>query len=125
VYNGHIECVKLLIPVSNPKDRYSSALQLAARHGHTQCVELLIPVSNPKAHNSYALQEAAVHGHTQCVELLYPVSDPMVALKQLHHQWLHDYNKWGQLQEMIEAERVRNTLSAEIPTTAVKVQRKM
>lgn len=126
VYYGHIECVKLLIPVSNPKDRYSSALQLAAQRGHTQCVELLIPVSNPKEHNSRALCLAAENGRTECIELLYPVSDPKVAIKQLQHLYPDNYNKWGPLYEMVDAERVRNTLTAEVGTaTTAKVQRKM
>jgi len=124
--HGHTECVRLLIPVSNPKDQYSSALQLAARHGHTQCMELLIPVSNPKEHNSYALQEASSNGHLACVELLYPVSEPAVALQQLQQHHPDRYEKWGQLYEMIEAERVQHRLILEMKNTAaVKIQRKM
>lgn len=121
---GRTECVKLLIPVSNIRGSY--ALKIAADYGHTQCVELLIPVSDPKAKDSSALSGASFYGHTPCVELLYPVSDPLIVLKQLQHQWPHDSKKWGQLQEMIEVERVRNMLNAEVETpTAAKVQRKL
>jgi hypothetical protein len=74
--SGHIEIVRLLIPVSDPKSRNSQALRLAAKHGHTEIVKLLIPVSDPKAYNSYALQLAAKYGHTEIVKLLIPVSDP-------------------------------------------------
>ena len=123
---GRTECVKLLIPVSNPKIQGSYALKIAADYGHTQCVELLIPVSDPKADKSQALQWAVANGHTQCAELLYPVSERMVALQQLQHDYPHDYTRWGQLYEMVEAERLRNTLNTEVgTTTTVKVQRKM
>ena len=73
---GHVECVKLLIPVCDPKVDKSWALLAATRNGHTECVKLLISVSDPKADDSFALLVAAMHGHTDIVELLIPVSDP-------------------------------------------------
>lgn len=124
--NGHIECVELLIPVSDPKAKDSYALRWAAQNGHVQCVELLVPISDPKADHSFALQSAVENGHTPCVDLLYPVSEPMVVMKKLQDKYPDDYTIWGQLQQMIEAERVRNTLNAEVKTTTgVKIQRKM
>ena len=74
--NGHTDVIKLLIPISNPKDDNSKLLRLAARYGHTDVVKLLIPVSDPKAIGSYALRWAAEKGHTEVVKLLIPVSDP-------------------------------------------------
>ena len=76
--NGHLEIVKLLIPVSDPKAGGSYALQLAATKGHLEIVKLLIPVSDPKAGGSYALRLAAENGHLEIVKLLIPVSDPEV-----------------------------------------------
>ena len=73
--NGHTECVKLLIPLSNPKTNDSEALRLASSSGHTECVKLLIPVSDPKAKNNYALRWASSDGYDECVNLLIPVSD--------------------------------------------------
>ena len=73
---GHAECVKLLIPVSDPKANESIALLTASNCGHAECVKLLIPVSNVKANNSQALSYAAVAGHLECVKLLIPVSNP-------------------------------------------------
>lgn len=73
--NGHTECVRALIPVSDPTAANSDALGFAAENGHTECVKLLIPVSDPKALNSYALRKAAENGHSECVRLLIPVSD--------------------------------------------------
>lgn len=74
--NGHLECVKILIPASCPMADYSRALSLAASHGHVECVKLLIPVSDPKADGSQALRWATCNGHAACVKILIPVSDP-------------------------------------------------
>jgi ankyrin repeat protein len=51
---------------------------LAATKGHLEIVKLLIPVSDPKAGGSYALRLAAENGHLEIVKLLIPVSDPEV-----------------------------------------------
>ena len=63
---------------ADPKANNSYALQLAATKGHLEIVKLLIPVSDPKAGGSYALQLAATKGHLEIVKLLIPVSDPEV-----------------------------------------------
>lgn len=75
--NGHVECVELLIPISDPLAEYedSNPLTTAAFNGHADCVKLLIPVSDPKSGNNGALQWAALNGHVECVKLLIPVSD--------------------------------------------------
>ena len=70
--NGHAECVKLLIPVSDPKHGGSRALRRAARYGHHECVSLLIPVSDAHAERPSALSLAAEKGHVECVNLLIP-----------------------------------------------------
>lgn len=74
--HGHAECVKLLIPVSNPKANDSDPLSLAAFRGHADCVALLAPVSDPTARQSYALRQAAAAGHSDCVAILIPISNP-------------------------------------------------
>lgn len=71
--NGHAECVKLLIPVSEPDQDDSQALLLAAQNGHTECVRLLIPVSDMDG--CTALRNAAMNGHSECVALLKDVSN--------------------------------------------------
>ena len=73
---GHLECVKLLIPHSDPKADDSAALRWAAEEGHLECVKLLIPHSDPKADDSAALRWSANNGHLECVKLLIPHSDP-------------------------------------------------
>lgn len=72
---GKTDCVKLLIPISDPRVDDSLALRLAARYGHAECVKLLIPVSNCSADDNQALRTAAYGGYVQCVALLIPVSD--------------------------------------------------
>lgn len=73
--NGHVKCVKRLIPQSNPNDGDSRALSAAAEQGHADCVRLLIPVCDPKARNSIAIYLAASRGQAECVKLLLPYSD--------------------------------------------------
>ena len=73
--HGHTECVRLLIPVSDPKADQCVALWTAADKGHTECVRLLIPVSDPQAYGNLALQAAAEMGYPRCLELLIPVSN--------------------------------------------------
>lgn len=73
--NGHHECVKLLIPASNPNDNDSVALRWAACNGYAECVKLLIPVACLNS-NSKALGIAVRFGRAECVKLLIPVSDP-------------------------------------------------
>ena len=88
--NGHVECVKLLIPISSPKDNSDYALYLSSKNGHAECVKILIPVSRPMANNSIALQSAANNGHTECVKLLTSSSDKKVC--QVSSLYLSAYN---------------------------------
>ncbi|MDD4081769.1 MAG: ankyrin repeat domain-containing protein [Sphaerochaetaceae bacterium] len=73
--NGHLEIVKLLLPLSDVKAFASEALRLAAVNGHLEIVKLLLPISDPKVYNSEALRYAAENGHLEIVKLLIPVSE--------------------------------------------------
>ena len=73
--NGHADCVKILISVFNPKYGNSSALRWASQNGHAECVKLLIPLSEARDNESDALRCAAVSDNQKCVELLLPHSD--------------------------------------------------
>jgi ankyrin repeat protein len=75
--SGHAECVRLLVAVSDPLANNSEALCWAAENGHVECVIILLPASEPKMDNSYALRIAAHKGHADCVALLLPASDPL------------------------------------------------
>jgi len=70
------ECVRLLLPLSDPKaiaQFNATALMLAALGGNAECVDLLLPDSDSLAQGSQAetaLMFAARLGHTDCVRLL-------------------------------------------------------
>ena len=51
--------------------------------GHKECVRLLLPVSDPKAQDSYALRGSALYGHVECVKLLLPVSGALCEIDGL------------------------------------------
>ena len=81
---GHVECARLLLTVSEAKDREceallyeSEALRGAAYNGHAECVRMLLSVSDAKAEDSWPLLLAAGNGHVECLRVLLPVSDPM------------------------------------------------
>ncbi len=80
VMAGSVANVKFaLAKGADPKAKNSGALQLAAEHGHLEIVKLLLPVSDPTAVGSWAIKVAAANGHLEVVRLLLPVSDPAVA----------------------------------------------
>lgn len=108
---GHTECVKMLIPVSDPKYNDSAALRDAAIMGHTECVKLLIPISNPKDCNSEALVSAAQEGHEQCANLLYDLSDVPTAIAVLKIESPANYTQWQFLEQRWEAEHQHKVLS--------------
>jgi ankyrin repeat protein len=55
---------------ADPKLNDYWALRKAAYHGHLECVKLLIPLSDVKACDSLPLKLAAQHGHTKVVDEL-------------------------------------------------------
>lgn len=73
------QCVEQLIKIADLSEA-NTALQLAANSGHVECVRLLIPVADPKDRNSKALADAVLNGHNECVDVLFDVSDPYDAL---------------------------------------------
>lgn len=74
--HGHVECARLLAPLSNPKLDGSLALRWAASAGFAEIVELLIPLSDPGAHDWTALSWAIDSGRDSCVDLLLPLFQP-------------------------------------------------
>lgn len=62
-------------------DECTEMLQLAAQKGLVECVKRLVPISNPMADESRALLVAAAFDHDQTMELLLPHSDPSAARK--------------------------------------------
>jgi ankyrin repeat protein len=72
----NMDVIKRLIEEGvNPDADYSYPLQWATRNNHIEIVKLLIPLSNPKNYDSLALQWAVEYGYVEIVKLLLPVSD--------------------------------------------------
>ena len=60
-------------------DECTEMLQLAAQRGFLECVKRLVPISDPMADESRALLVAAAFDHEQIIELLLPHSDAPAA----------------------------------------------
>ena len=67
--NGHAECVRLILSVSDPKADESYALRAAAHYGHVECVRRL-PVSGPLGEIDGLLEKVLESGHANVAALL-------------------------------------------------------
>jgi len=79
-FEGHAECVALLLPHSDPNQMCAqgTALHFAASGGNAECLKLLLPHCDPAALDSFdctALIVAAGGGNLESAQLLLPVSD--------------------------------------------------
>ena len=73
---GDAEQLSILIAQSKKPTNFNITLFLASENGHSECVKFLIPLSNPKNKNSEALRIASLKGHVESVKLLIPFSAP-------------------------------------------------
>lgn len=80
-HQGRVEEVRVLMQ-GHTEEHNSAALRWAAVGGHIECVTLLIPVSNLKDDNSLPLQWACQNNDQACFDLC-DVSDPQAALNYL------------------------------------------
>ncbi len=81
---GDLKDVKhLLARGCDPKADSCWALQTAAGNGHLEVVKLLLPLSDPKAGDSMALWLAAERGHVEIVNLLFRHSDSAKVIEDL------------------------------------------
>lgn len=87
---GHHECVKRLIPVSNPANCFS-ALAAAASWGRLECVALLLPFSDASADFSSALFLAISGGHIDCARALIPALGPKDSFNSLSFAAFHGH----------------------------------
>lgn len=71
---GHVECVKLLIPVSTIHIKKTMAFRWAAQNNHLECVNELLAYSTPSSRTK-ALKAAVVFKNQEMVDLLAPSSD--------------------------------------------------
>ena len=88
--NGHLECMHLLIPISDMQLPKDNVLATAAHHGNIHALQHLLPLSDPQTNHSEAFAAAVLRNHTECADILLPVSDVKAAFKK--HNVPHDNN---------------------------------
>lgn len=71
---GHVECVRILIPVSPIHIKKSMAFRWAAQNNHIACVQELLPFSTFSSRTK-ALKAACVFHNQDLIDLLAPISD--------------------------------------------------
>jgi len=101
--NGHVECVRLLIPVSDPHACHSAALRFSAMAGATECVRALLPLCEVEEDKIKAVSGAVLHGRFDCVDVLYGSCDPNLVLTTLlAHKYASYYRREiARFQELI------------------------
>lgn len=109
--NGHCKCAEELVAKAS-RSAKSEALGRAAFEGHLQLVELLIPVSDPQSNDSKALKHAVMGKHPQCIEALLDVSNTQKVLAYFKQVFHHNPDNWMFFAEMVESWSQRATLTA-------------
>lgn len=71
---GHVECVRLLIPMSTIHIKKTMAFRWAAQNNHFECVKVLLPYSTTSSRTK-ALKAAVVFKNQEMIDLLAPSSD--------------------------------------------------
>lgn len=120
---GYSEIVAFLVSNTEPPTS-QHLLNQAVFHGHLECVRWMLSVSNPKDNNSNPLQVAALQGYDDIFELLYPVSDPQQALFSLQNNRMYGIEDWKMLEERIQKDQ-RDNLIAAIPNGCEKQRKKL
>lgn len=87
VVQGHLACVKLLIPLSDAEDHHSVFLRLAARDRHTEVMKYLIPFSDTEVAGNAMIEANQLHD----LDVLAGVLDPLPAQRHLVDRWLSVY----------------------------------
>jgi len=111
---GYSEIVEFLVchtSIPNVQRLFNQAVF----HGHLECVKWMLSVANPKVDNSNSLAVAVLQGHDDIFELLYPVSNPQEALFALQKNAAYDVDDWIMLEQRIQHDQ-RNILAAAVPS---------
>jgi len=100
------------------------------------CVKLLIPVCNPKFNDSYPLQVAVLRGYTNILDALFDASEPRAALKCLQN-FVESLGGGGEIEQRVaqfqeriekcESQQQNKVLSEEVggANNPVKCKQKM
>lgn len=108
---GQLDMLKLLLPLSEPHINPNIALAQAAKYGHTDLVQWLLTIANPYYKESLALRNALKNGHAQVAELLMPRSNCKSARAVMVHNKTYDpQGAHLQLEQFIEMHTLRQKL---------------
>ena len=110
----HVDCIKVLIPVSNPKD-YNDLFLEAVKVGHEPSIELLMAVADPKFNDSEALFWSTEMRNSDIIDMLIDVSDVNVVLRNLKKEYSADESwAWECLEEILKARHQKDVLTAAV-----------
>lgn len=98
---GHGGIVKMLLHYTRDFD--GRCLMRAAANGHMDCVQLLLPHSDPQANNSRALAEAFLSSEWAIFDLLYPHSNATEAVRFIPTYTLNKDNIIEQWEKWVAA----------------------
>lgn len=87
---GHVECVKLLIPVSTIHIKKTMAFRWAAQNNHVECVKELLAYSTVSSRTK-ALKAAVVFQNQDMIDLLAPFSDVKRVYDEFVSKGLHQH----------------------------------
>jgi len=125
VRQKHVECVQMLIPVSNPND-CNIILVEAVKIGYRPNIELLIAAADPKFNDSEALYCATQMRNDDIIEMLIDISDVDVVLRDFKNVYpVGEEWAWERLDVIVEARRQKDVLNAAIEKQPATKQRKM
>lgn len=123
--HGHVECMNVLLPVSDPQ-YFWLVLNEAAKQGCVHGVELLLAQKCIEYTDMETpLLCAAVYSHLNCVDALYPLADVQKTLENLNLYYSSCKNQWRFLEERYYAEQQKIVLNAciETPSTTTRVSK--
>lgn len=122
---GAVDCLKFLLSVATHTDN-SEALCYAASGNYLDCVKMLLPSSNPKTNMSTALRWACYHENHDMLQLLYPVSDAQETLIYMKaHPDEDEEHAVAFLEQYVVAQKEHEEISQHITHNAPSVKRKI
>lgn len=122
--NGHVECVKALIPISGT-NIFDTCLFLAVQGNHVECVRELLPYSDPKHNSNISVRMAMINNNQDIFDLLYPLIDPLKAIEDTKNNIISDRVAPTMIEQRLKAEQEKNILEHSVGQGHEKITRKM
>jgi len=119
---GQDNVLKELMKVCDVSKGSSQALRWSAEKGNLECVKLLIPASDPNALDASALQQAVLSKHQNVIDILLPVSNYNVVLDYFKNQTNFEaYSLLAERIQQFEALSQKSRLLNNIKEVAPKI----